>query len=185
MSRFDGFLTRFLITRERVVGGQALLSGGGRAAEGPTDVLWAQSHGFASRPPTGSQGFSVALAGRPSQLVGIGGEDPKIRPQLDPGNAVLYDHNGYIVKVFDEGLLVDVKQKDAEVRAKTFRVTSGGLEVASGGALEITVTGADAFIEVDPDKKLYLGGDPAKPGQVFDKVLTASGEALNVWARIS
>jgi len=168
MNRFGPYLGRFEIGADKESGGQLLLDGAGRSGERPTGVAWAQQHGFASRPPSGSLGYHMALGGRHSQLVVFGGENPEKRPALQPGNAALYDHNGHIVRVVNEGLKIDVKDQAVEIRQ---------------GSMKIIVSGNDAFIQIDPDKKLYLGGDPAVDS--FARVQTEGGPSLNVYARIA
>lgn len=166
MNRFGPYLGRFEIGSDTESSGQLLLDGSGRSGEQPTGVMWAQQHGFASRPPAGSLGYHMALGGRHSQLVVFGGENPENRPSLQPGNAALYDHNGHVVRVIDEGLKIDVKDQTVEIRQ---------------GSLKIIVSGNDAFIELDTDKKLYLGGNPDTHS--FARVQTESGPSINVYAR--
>lgn len=168
MSRFDFQFGRFEVTGDIEEAGQQLLNGAGRAGEVPTKVLSSQQHGFASRLPAGSLGFQVAFGGRSAQRVILGGENPAMRPNLQTGNAAIYDHNGHILKVIDEGMTIDVKDQTVEMRQ---------------GSLKITVTDNDAFIEVGADKKVYLGGNP--DDHTFAKVQTQSGPSLNVYARIA
>lgn len=166
LSRFDFHVGRFEVTKDIEEAGQLLLNGAGRAGDVPTRVLSSQQHGFASRMPSGSLGFQMAFGGRPSQSLILGGENPEMRPALKTGNSALYDHNGHIVKVIDEGLKIDVKDQTVEIRQ---------------GSLKIIVKGNDAFIELDVDKKLYLGGNP--DDHVFGNVQTTSGPSINVFAR--
>lgn len=128
----------------------------GLASEEFEDVYRPQPHGFSAVPPDGSEGLFLSLSGRSDRLLALGFEhkDKRFRG-LSPGEAVVYDHEGNIVRM---------------------RGTKGIYAMAEKDHIVVWPK--------ENGKRVYLGGDPDK-GHEFAKVVTEGGPSLNVFARIA
>lgn len=127
--------TRVEIISTRYENGQLLVTGRGMAGETFEDLPWQEAHGFHSRPHKGSVGYLTAPGGRRDQGVVMGASDPAKVPQVDEGDAVLYDRHGNIVKLTQGGISVDFQSRTVEHASGDWTITAptvtikGNLEV--------------------------------------------------------
>ncbi len=119
--------------------------GYGTAGEELTKVHRIQSHGLYSNPPKGAHGVAIPLGGERDLSVVIGGEVPGSRPRnIPPGQTVLYDADGNIIRMFgSDGIKLNAGGRPVEVTASGLKLSPGGggpakLQV---GSLTIEVTG--------------------------------------------
>ena len=97
---FDGHLTRFDFdgTVEHK-DGQQFINGKGFASDSFERVHRPEPHGFASHPVKGGIGVALSARGNRDSAYVLGGENPKLRPQVAMGGTAIYDHTGNIVSV--------------------------------------------------------------------------------------
>lgn len=121
-------VTRFEFDRSRYVDGQLLVSGPGMSGEAFEDLLFVQSHGFASRPPKGATGVVMVMPGRRTQSVILGVEAQANRPDLPEGASALYDQYGNIIKLFADGVSMDFGSRTITMIGGTWNI-KGDLNV--------------------------------------------------------
>ena len=137
----SALLTRFELDEDEERADGFLYAGGrGRAGERRRNILQPQRFGYASRPPAGSVGIKLALSGFQQTALLIGAEHPEHRPNLTPGASALYDHNGHILKIFDDGAVFDLKDKTATFKA------GGGWKITG----DVAITG-NLFVDGNID----------------------------------
>lgn len=92
-------------------------------------VVRAESHGFRSHPPKGSQGFGVMIGGNPDQtfLFGMEKPDDAVRPKdLGEGEAIVY---------FDKDRYVHIKQDQMLVKHPGTIIVQADTVLISGDTL--------------------------------------------------
>ncbi|MEM9734236.1 MAG: phage baseplate assembly protein [Pseudomonadota bacterium] len=117
-------------------GGQQFVNGRGFAGDDFRNVFRPEPHGFASHPVKGGQGLVLQSRGARDAGYVMGGENPQMRPSLTPGASALYDQNGHILKVFDDGMVLDVKGKSITMSAGSGYTLTGDVRIE--GALHVT-----------------------------------------------
>ncbi len=95
--------TRVEIESSRYENGQLLVTGRGMAGERFEDLVWHEPHGFHSRPHPGTVGWLVAPGGRREQGMVMAASDPGKLPQIEPGEAAMYDNTSNVVKLTAAG----------------------------------------------------------------------------------
>lgn len=95
--------TRVEIESSRYENGQLLVTGKGFAGERFEDLVWYEPHGFHSRPHPGTVGWLIAPGGRREQGMVMAASDAAKVPQLEPGEAAMYDHTTNVVKLTATG----------------------------------------------------------------------------------
>lgn len=95
--------TRVEIESSRYENGQLLVTGKGMAGERFEDLVWYEPHGFHSRPHPGTIGWLFGPGGRREQGVVMAASDAAKVPQLEPGEAAMYDHTTNVVKLTADG----------------------------------------------------------------------------------
>lgn len=106
MQGYDSQDTRFEVTDSRYENGRLLVDIKGMAGETFTDVPVEEAHGFHSRPADGAIGFLSSPGGRRDQATFRLGHDVTKVPQIEKGEAVLYDAADNFVKVTGNGLVI-------------------------------------------------------------------------------
>jgi phage gp45-like len=96
-------MVRVEIESSRYENGQLLVSGRGLAGERFEDLVWYEPHGFHSRPHKGTIGYLTAPGGRRDQAMVMAASDPGKVPQIDEGDAAMYDKNGNVVHLSASG----------------------------------------------------------------------------------
>nr|WP_295465189.1 phage baseplate assembly protein [Mesorhizobium sp.] len=97
---FDGHLTRFeLGGKVEHKDGQQFVDGKGFAGDEFERFHRPEPHGFASHPVKGGIGIALSARGNRDSAYVLGGENPKLRPDVAMGGAAIYDHTGNIVSV--------------------------------------------------------------------------------------
>lgn len=114
MSRYDVRNSRFTVLSTRYENGRLLVTAKGQAGETFTDIPMEEHHGFHGRPMAGDVGYLSVPGDRLEDAMFRMGHDPAKVPQIEPGEAVLYDGSGNQVKV-----------------------TSGGVEITHSGSITI------------------------------------------------
>lgn len=105
----------------------------GLAGDAPEDVYRAQSHGFSSHPPAGSEGLFLSLGGRSDRLIGIGFEHEEKRPKdLPEGGTALYDADGKILKFIKDETTLDAGGKPIKITNASTVLIEGSSDVAVG-----------------------------------------------------
>jgi phage gp45-like len=118
MSRgYQNQATRVEIESTRYENGQLLVTARGMAGERFEDLPWRDGHGFHSRPHKGSVGMLSAPGGRRDQGFVMAAVDTSKVPALGEGDAVLYDMNGNILKLFAGGAVFDLAGRTATFTA--------------------------------------------------------------------
>lgn len=104
---FDGHLTRFELdgTVEHK-DGQQFINGKGFSGDGFERVHRPEPHGFASHPVKGGIGVALSARGNRDSAYVLGGENPKLRPDIAMGGTAIYDHTGNIVSVVQADLRI-------------------------------------------------------------------------------
>lgn len=125
-----------------------------------TDVVRAQPHGFASRPPADAVGHFLRF-GSSDRVIALGFETPARQKNLPEGTAVLYDTAGNVIFA---------KAADG-VRIKA--VAGGVLVEAETGAIELKRGEMRVIVSED---RVDLGG----PGG--SRVVTLAGPSTKVFA---
>lgn len=153
--------------------------GFGTAGEELTKVHRVQSHGLYSNPPKGAHGVGIPLGGERDLAVVIGGEVAGLRPRnVTPGQTVLYDASGNIIRMFGgDGIKLNAAGRPIEMTSSGVKLTPG----PGGGPAKITV--GDLTIEITGT--LRLQGTDIKIGPVgaaFSPVMTVAGPSPNVTA---
>jgi len=95
--------TRVEIESSRYEKGQLLVTGKGMAGERFEDLVWYEPHGFHSRPHAGTIGYLMAPGGRREQGMVMAASDAAKVPELQPGEAAMYDNGTNVVKLTADG----------------------------------------------------------------------------------
>ncbi len=132
----------------------------GFAGEEFSDVLRAQSHGFASNPPVGAVG-NFMRAGSSDRLFAMGFEGEGRAKDLPPGVPALYNADGTVWKLLPEKADLDHGGKNSHARAIGKHKTE-----------------ASDWIQFD-GPAVYLGKPPYFP------VMTTAGPSQHVFAGVS
>lgn len=103
MSSYTNQFTRIEIESSRYENGHLLVTGKGMAGERFEDMVWYEPHGFHSRPHKGAIGFLFAPGGRRDMAMVMAASDPKKVPQLNEGEAAMYDNGTNVVKLTAAG----------------------------------------------------------------------------------
>lgn len=99
--------TRVEIESSRYEKGRLLVTVKGLAGERFEDIPWEEPFGFHSRPAKGATGFITAPGGRRDQAVVRAAHDPDMVPQIEEGEAVLYDQSKQnLIKVTAAGMVL-------------------------------------------------------------------------------
>ncbi|WP_438752068.1 phage baseplate assembly protein domain-containing protein [Pararhizobium sp. O133] len=131
--------------------GQQFVNGRGLFSDGFTRVHRLEPHGFASVPVKGATGFLVTPNGNADEAYVIGGEKASLRPgDLPAGASALYDHNGNIIKLIGDGVVMDFQSHTVTMTAGTWTVTgdfmiTGNVSIVGNLAVDgnITATGSN------------------------------------------
>lgn len=102
-----------------------------------------QNYGFSGVPPAGTDVVVLCIGGERTNMVAIGSNNPSLRPTgLQPGDVVMYDSRGRMVKITAAGILVEGGSDPVQVH------TTGDIDL-SGANINVTgnlkVTGATTF----------------------------------------
>lgn len=145
----------------------------GLASEKPEDVYRAQSHGFSSHPPAGSEGLFLALGGRADRLIGLGFEhkDKRVK-NLPEGGTALYDADGKVLKIVKDETTYDAG-------GKPIKITNAST-VLIEGASDVVVGVKGRYIRIRPGR-VDLGVTD-KAGQAGPAVMTEAGPSSIVFA---
>lgn len=147
----------------------------GLASESPEDIFRAQTHGFSSHPPKGSEGLLLALGGRSDRMVALGFEHKDKRPKsLDEGGSALYDADGKIIKLVKEKNYWDAGGKPVEITNAT--------TIEIKGQTDITIGLDGRWIRIRPGR-VDLGIE-SKDEDAPYKVMTEGGPSAIVYARV-
>jgi phage gp45-like len=101
---------RVTTRRSRIVkvddkGSQQRVDLKGLKQEEPQKVWRPQDFGFSSNPPKDSDGVMIQMGSRSDRTLYLDGGHEKYRPKNTPeGGAVLFNHTGDIIRVFDKNL---------------------------------------------------------------------------------
>lgn len=145
----DASFTRFALDGNvRHRNGQQFVDGKGFGSDRFEDVHRVEPHGFASYPVKGGIGAILQSRGNRDSAYAFGGENPKLRPELDPGCTALYDQHGGILKFITSGAVFDVGSRTVTFTAGGWTVNgpctiNGDLQVngninASGSIIDAT-----------------------------------------------
>lgn len=137
-----GRLSRVTLKKTDDSGSQQLVDYDGVADETHTEVYRAQTHGFSSHAPAGSEGLVLALNARDAPIV-IGSEHKDHRPKgLREGGSRQYDTAGSYVDLDADGnVSVKANGKAVTIEGATsilLKVGGCSIEITGGG---ITVVG--------------------------------------------
>lgn len=130
--------TRVEITGSRYEKGQLLVSGKAMSGEIFADLPWYEPHGFHSRPHAGSIGFIVAPGGRRDQGFVMAASDPAKLPELEEGEAAMYDQSGNVVRLTESGWAFNM---DVSITGNVS--IDGNLTCTGDGAFDGSVTDGD------------------------------------------
>ncbi|NLS02327.1 hypothetical protein HGP14_02945 [Rhizobium sp. P32RR-XVIII] len=112
-------------------GGQQFVNGRGLAKDGYTRIHRIEPAGFASSPVKGAKALLFAPNGHADQAYVFGGEHPGHRPGgLPAGATALYDHNGNIIKLWMDSVIMDFG-------SRTITMNGGEWQLAGN----VTITG--------------------------------------------
>ncbi|OWV94273.1 hypothetical protein ATY81_12540 [Rhizobium sp. R72] len=112
-------------------GGQQFVNGRAFAKDGYTRIHRIEPAGFASSPVKGAKAYLIAANGDADQAFVFGGEHPGHRPgDLPPGATALYDHNGNVIKLWMDEVIMDFGNR-------TITMTGGEWKIAGN----VTITG--------------------------------------------
>lgn len=111
MKGYPGQFTRVKIESSRYENGQLLVTGTGMAGERFEDLVWYEPHGFHSRPHPGTVGYLVAPGGRREQGMVMAASDPGKLPQIEPGQAAMYDNSKNVVVLSADGWAFNMNVK--------------------------------------------------------------------------
>lgn len=138
-------------------------------------VLAVQQHGFASSPPSGSEGLVVALGGRSDRPVLLGLEHREHRPRgLGAGGAALYDAHGKLLKFVEGATDWDAGGKPLTIRnAATVRIE---------GASDVAIGVAGRWVRIRPGRVDLAVKDPGESAPF--RVDTEGGLSAVLWARL-
>lgn len=103
VSSYANQFTRIEIESSRYENGHLLVTGKGMAGERFEDMVWYEPHGFHSRPHKGAIGFLFAPGGRRDMAMVMAASDPKKLPQLNEGEAAMYEAGGAVVTLKADG----------------------------------------------------------------------------------
>ena len=103
MQGYSNQFTRVTIESSRYEGKQLLVTGTAMAGERFEDFVWYDAAGFHSRPRKGSLGYMMAPGGRRGQGMVMAAADPSTLPELEEGEAAMYDAGGNVVKLTASG----------------------------------------------------------------------------------
>lgn len=103
----DSYLTRIELDgtvehRE----GQQFINGRGFSGDQFQRVHRIEPHGFASHPVQGGIGIGISTRGNRESSYVLGGENPKLRPEVAMGGTAIYDHAGNIVSIVAANLRI-------------------------------------------------------------------------------
>lgn len=117
--------------------GQQFVNGKGFGSDLFERVHRIDPHGFATHPVAGGLGAIVQARGNRDSAYMLGGENPQLRPPLDPGCPAIYDQYGGILKFVTSGAVFDVGNR-------TVTFTAGGWTVNGPCTLngDVTIAGA-------------------------------------------
>ncbi|MBS9720169.1 phage baseplate assembly protein [Tianweitania sp. BSSL-BM11] len=149
MTKRDAGLTRLLLDGKVIhEGGQQFLAGKGMAGEHFPRVHRVEPHGFTSNPVAGGIATVMQAGGQRDSVYAMGGANPSMVPQLDPGCSALYDQFGGILKFITAGAVFDIGSRTA-----TF--TMGGWTINAPNG--VTING-----------DLQVNGDIHASGSIID-----------------
>jgi len=104
---YDGHLTRMeLDGKVEHRRGQQFVDGKGFAGDGFERVHRPEPHGFASHPVKGGIVTVLSARGNRDSAYALGGENPKLRPELPSGGTAIYDHVGNIVSIVEADIRI-------------------------------------------------------------------------------
>ena len=127
----------------------------GLKSEAPEDVYRAQSHGFSSHPPKGSEGLFLSLGGRADRIVGLGFEHKDKRPKkLPEGGSIQYDADGNMVRVVKDDLQIAHSKKFSLKVGQGF--DNGSNSDAAGGKSISIVATKDKIVVTFDDTSVTL-----------------------------
>lgn len=129
---------RVEITGSRYEKGQLLVSGKAMSGEAFEDLPWYEPHGFHARPHAGSIGMILAPGGRRDQAMVMAASDPGKLPQLEEGEAAMYDNGGNVVTLTPQGWIFNM---DVTINGNV--TISGDLDCSGNGAFDGSVTDGD------------------------------------------
>jgi phage baseplate assembly protein V len=129
--------------------GQQFLSGRGLYGDGMTKVRRLEPHGFASKPPKGSQGVFVPLNGNPDEAVLLGVDHPDHRPRdLPDGGSVQYDDAGNVIKLIGaDGCVIDLANRTLTATTGDWVVTAPSVTINGNVTIngDLTCSGGGNF----------------------------------------
>lgn len=136
-------------------GDQQLVDAKGLIGERFEKIHRTQDYGVSSNPPAGSQGLLLALGGRSDRVAMVGTYHPGKRRKNLPPGGVALHDD----------------------RENVHRLLGpDGQEIYSAGHIKVWRKFG---------KKIYLGGNPEKPGAIFAPVVTTAGPSEVVFALVS
>lgn len=103
MRGYANQMVRVEIESSRYENGQLLVTGRGLAGERFEDLVWYEPHGFHSRPHKGAVGYLTAPGGRREQAMVMAASDAGKVPQIEEGEAAMYDKGGNVVRLSATG----------------------------------------------------------------------------------
>lgn len=95
--------TRFEVVSSKYEKGRLLVTAKGLKGEIFKDIAVREPHGFHSRPHKGAVGHVYAAHGNRSELFFMLGSDDTKIPELEPGQAAMYDDTGNVVVLDADG----------------------------------------------------------------------------------
>lgn len=155
--------------------------GYGQAGEELTKVHRVQSHGLFSNPPKGSHGVAIPLGGERDLSVVIGGESAVNRPRnVPPGQTVLYDASGNIIRMFGgDGIKLNAAGRPIEMTTSGLKLEPG----PGGGPAKLQV--GDLTIEITGTLRIQGGDVKIGPaGASFSPVQTTGGTSSALSAAV-
>ena len=151
----------------------------GRAGErlggGKNKVMFLGQHGFGSAPPSGSTGMAIFQNGNPDQAFIFGLEHPGYRVKgLKPGESVLYDHLGNVVKIAgSEGIKLNSQGNPVDIQGGSISIGAGGGSASmTCGSMEINATGPVTI----NSPRTNIGGDGGS------RIMTENGPSSKAYA---
>lgn len=133
-------------------------------------IVRAQTHGFSSNPPVGSEGWVTALGGRSDRLQFHAGEHEKHRPRDTPsGGSVVYDDKGNVSRYLgDDGIWHNAGERPQKMTGKVITITGSDKVVVSVDGTTVTVRAG----------RVDLGGEGGSA------VMTETGPSSVVFAKV-
>lgn len=136
--------TRFEVVSSRYEGGRLLVTARGLNGEVFEDMPVREPHGFHSRPHAGAVGHVYGAHGNRAELFFMLGSDDGKIPQIEPGEAAMYDDSGKVVRLTASGWSFNM---DVTI---TGNVTISG-NATIGGDLAVSGNGTFGGSVVDGD----------------------------------